>query len=217
MLPKYLSGLLSITNCFTMSEKFFSTTLNMLKDKQMSISSISRELKTKGYDIHRLIITGYLRALNDTGYLEEEDIPPSKVFKYNHKRQEKDIYKLLESHIKDMDSEYKFPVTVYILTALFNRPCFRYELNLAGVTPKNSTYIRESRSERLKEYREGISRFEIPAADKAFEMTGNDENIISLGSEVIFSIMKDIMDFTGLKSKYQSTQISQFIETEKVN
>jgi DNA-binding transcriptional ArsR family regulator len=200
-----------------MSEKFFSVTLNMLKDKQMSISSISRELKTKGYDIHRLIITGYLRALYDTGYLEEEEIPPSKVYRYNHKRQEKDIYKLLVDPLNDIDSEYKFPVSVYVLTTLFNRPCFRYELNLVGVTPKNSTSVRESRSERLKEFREGISRFEIPPGDKAFEMTGNDENIISLGSEVIFSIMKDILDFTGLKSKYQSTQISQFIEKEKVN
>jgi|GEM_PF-4856894 len=44
-----------------------------------------------------------------------------------------------------------------------------------------------------------------------------EEFLISLGSEVIFSIMKDIMDFTGLKSKYQSTQISQFIENRKVN
>ncbi|MBE0524960.1 MAG: hypothetical protein IBX40_11595 [Methanosarcinales archaeon] len=200
-----------------MSEKFFSTTLNMLKDKQMSISSITRELKIKGYDIHRLIITGYLRALYDTGYLEEEEIPPSKVYKYNHKRQEKDIYKLLESHIKDMDSEYKFPVSVYILTTLFNRPCFRYELNLVGVTPKNSTYVRESRSEKLKEFREGISRFEMPAGDKAFEMNELDENIVSYCCEIIISIMKDIMDLTGLKSKYQSTQISQFIENEKVN
>lgn len=200
-----------------MSEKFFSVTLNMLKEKQMSISSISRELKSRGYDIHRLIITGYLRALYDTGYVEEEEIPPSKVYKYNYRRQEKDIYKLLEDRFKDMDSEYKYPVSVYILTSLFHRPCFRYELNLVGVTPKNSTYVRESRSERLKEFRESISRFEIPAGDKAFEMNGKDENIVSLGSEVIISIIKDIMDFSGLKSKYQSTQISQFVENEKVN
>ena len=63
-----------------MSDKFLTVILNMLKNSQMSISSVSRELKTNGYDLHRLIITGYLRALHDTGYLEEKEIPPSKVF-----------------------------------------------------------------------------------------------------------------------------------------
>jgi hypothetical protein len=194
-----------------MSEKFFTVILNMLKDHQMSISSISRELKTKGYDQHRLIVTGYLRALYDTGYLEEKEIPPSKVYTYNHKRQDRDIYQILEDRLKEVAPEYRFPVAVYILTNLFNRPCFRYELNLVGITHQSSPHVRESKRERLKEFREEISRFEIPVGDKAYEMSLNDANIVSLSYEIIFSILKDVLDLAGLKSRYLSTQISQFV------
>ncbi|KAF5425960.1 hypothetical protein C5S42_08960 [Candidatus Methanomarinus sp.] len=193
-----------------MSEKFFTVILDMLKEQQLSISAISRELKTKGYDIHRLIITGYLRALYDTGYLEETEIPPSKVYIYNHKKQQKDIYIILEDRLKDVDPEYRYPVAVYILTSLFNRPCFRYELNLIGVIPGSSHHVKESKGELIKKFREDITRFEIPANDKAYEINSNDANVISMGCNVIFSIIKDTMDMTVLKSKYHSTQIWEY-------
>jgi hypothetical protein len=193
-----------------MSEKFFTTVLNMLKDRQLSISGISRELKTSGYDQHRLIITGYLRALYDTGFLEELEIPPSKVYTYNNRRQEKDIYLMLEDRLKEVDSEFRFAVAVHILSSLFNRPCFRYELNLLEITPKASPYVRESNDERLKEYREDITRFDIPASDKAYEMNGADVNIISKSGEVIFGIMKEKVNLTGLRSRYHATRISDY-------
>lgn len=193
-----------------MSEKFFTTVLNMLKDRQLSISGISRELKTSGYDQHRLIITGYLRALHDTGFLEELEIPPSKVYAYNHRRQEKDIYLMLEDRLREVDSEFRFPVAVHILSTLFNRPCFRYELNLLEITPKASPYVREYSDERLREYREDITRFDIPASDKAYEMNGADVNIISKSGEVIFGIMKEKVNLTGLRSRYHATRISDY-------
>jgi hypothetical protein len=199
-----------------MSEKFFVAVRDMLKEQQLSISAISRELKKKGYDIHRLIITGYLRALYDTGYLEETEIPPSKVYTYNHKKQQKDIYLILEERLKDVDSEYRFPVAVYILTSLFNRPCFRYELNLIGVVPGSSHYVKESKGELIKKFREDITRFEIPVNDKAYEMNSNDVNVISTGCNVIFGIIKDTMDMTGLKSRYHSTQIWEYIQDKPV-
>ncbi|MCD4843012.1 MAG: hypothetical protein K8R25_00825 [Methanosarcinales archaeon] len=199
-----------------MSEKFFIAVRDMLKEQQLSISAISRELKKKGYDIHRLIITGYLRALYDTGYLEETEIPPSKVYTYNHKKQQRDIYLILEERLKDVDSEYRFPAAVYILTSLFNRPCFRYELNLVGVVPGSSHYVKESKGDLIKKFREDITRFEIPANDKAYEMNSNDANVISTGCNVIFGIIKDTMDMTGLKSRYHSTQIWEYIQDKPV-
>jgi len=199
-----------------MSEKFFIAVQDMLKEQQLSISAISRELKKKGYDIHRLIITGYLRALYDTGYLEETEIPPSKVYIYNHKKQQRDIYLILEERLKDVDSAYRFPVAVYILTSLFNRPCFRYELNLIGVVPRSSHYVKESKGELIKKFREDITRFEIPANDKAYEINSNDVNVISTGCNVIFGIIKDTIDMTGLKSRYHSTQIWEYIQDKPV-
>ncbi len=195
-----------------MSEKFFNILINMLKEHQLSISSISRQLKSEGYDQHRLIITGYLRALYDTGYLEEQEIPPSKVYSYNYRGQETDIYRILEDRLKDVDPEYRYPVAVYILTSLLNRPCFRYELSLAGITPKSSPFVRESRNERLKEFREEISRFDVPQNDKAYEMNGHDAGVILHASDVICGIMKNLLDLTGLKSRYHSTRITEFME-----
>jgi hypothetical protein len=195
-----------------MSEKFFSSVLNMLKDRQMSISGISRELKKDGYDIHRLIITGYLRALNDTGYLEESEVPPSKIYNYNHRKQQRDIYRTLEDRLKEIDPEFRFPVAVYLLTNLFNRPCFKYELNLIGITPKNNPFVKESRNERIKEFRENISRFEIPDGDKAYESSGNNPDITSLSLGIISNILKDVFDMTGLKSRYHTTRIWEYVE-----
>jgi len=193
-----------------MSEKFFNVIINMLKERQLSISSISRELKSEGYDQHRLIITGYLRALYDTGYLVEQEIPPSKVYSYNHRGQETDIYRILEDRLKDVDPEYRYPVAVYILTSLLNRPCFRYELSLVGITPQSSPYVRESRSERLKEFREDISRFDVPEGDKAYEMNGHDAGVILHSSDIIYGIMKNLLDLTGLKSRYHPTLITDY-------
>ncbi|MCL7413839.1 MAG: hypothetical protein M8353_09525 [ANME-2 cluster archaeon] len=193
-----------------MSEKFFTTVLHMLRDRQLSISGVSRELKTSGYDQHRLIITGYLRALYDAGYLDELDIPPSKVYTYNHRRQEKDIYLMLADRLKDVDSDLRFPVAVHILTTLFNRPCFRYELNLLEITPKDSPYVRESNDGRLREYREDITRFDIPPSDKAYEMKGAGVNIIAQSGEIIFGILKDKVNLSGLRSRYHDTRISDY-------
>ncbi len=53
----------------------------VLKEKnQLSISGIARELKDQGFDEHRLVVTGYLRALRDIGDLAEINILPSKIY-----------------------------------------------------------------------------------------------------------------------------------------
>ncbi|WNY26704.1 hypothetical protein MsAm2_04770 [Methanolapillus ohkumae] len=54
---------------------------DLLKDgRQLSISGITRELKKRGIHEHRLIVTGYLRALNDLKRLNEFDLSPSKIY-----------------------------------------------------------------------------------------------------------------------------------------
>ena len=45
-----------------------------------SISALSKDLEDRGIKMHRLIITGYLRALTDQGVLREREIPPSKIY-----------------------------------------------------------------------------------------------------------------------------------------
>lgn len=189
-----------------MSE-FYNILTKILSNRQMSISSIARELKRSGYDQHRLIITGYLRALNDTGYLEEIDIPPSKVyiFKAGMKR---DVYGIVKEHLEDIDISERLEIAVFILSSLFHRPCFRYELELLGIEGRKTETVRESKDARLKEHRNAVTRIKIPPDDPAFEMNGDYSNIQVRGNKVLIDIINDLLDLDGLKAKFQQTKLA---------
>ena len=63
-----------------MAEKLNLKVMELLDGKQLSISGLSRELKAEGIEEHRLVLTGYLRALRDLELLEETEVPPSKIY-----------------------------------------------------------------------------------------------------------------------------------------
>jgi hypothetical protein len=182
----------------------------IMVNKQMSISSIARELKKNGYDQHRLILTGYLRALNDMGYMEEIDIPPSKVyiFKAGMKR---DVYTILKEHLKDIDITERLEIAVFILSSLFHRPCFKYELELLGIEARKTETVRESKDAHLKEHRTAVTRMKIPVDDPAFELNENhsDQNNVSTrGNKVLIEILNDLIDLDGLKAKSQQMKLA---------
>lgn len=181
-----------------------------MANKQMSISSIARELKNNGYDQHRLILTGYLRALHDMGYMEEMDIPPSKVytFKAGMKR---DVYTILKEHLKDIDISDRLEIAVFILSSLFHRPCFKYELELLGIEARKTEKVRESKDAHLKEHRNAVTRIKIPADDPAFELNGDhsDQSNVSIsGNSVLIEIINDLIDLDGLKAKSQQMKLA---------
>ncbi len=181
-----------------------------MANNQMSISSIARELKKNGYDQHRLILTGYLRALHDMGHMDEIDIPPSKVytFKAGMKR---DVYTILKEHLKDIDISERLEIAVFILSSLFHRPCFKYELELLGIESRKTETVRESKDARLKEHRTAVTRMKIPADDPAFELNGDnsDQNNISIrGNKVLIEILNDMIDLDGLKAKSQQMKLA---------
>lgn len=176
----------------------------------MSISSIARELKKNGYDQHRLILTGYLRALNDMGCMEEIDIPPSKVyiFKAGMKR---DVYTILKEHLKEIDITERLEIAVFILSSLFHRPCFKCELELLGIEARKTETVRESKDARLKEHRTAVTRMKITVDDPAFELNENhsDQNNVSTrGNKVLIEILNDLIDLDGLKAKSQQMKLA---------
>jgi len=192
-----------------MSEYYHILT-KIMANKQMSISSIARELKKNGYDQHRLILTGYLRALHDMGHMEEIDIPPSKVytFKAGMKR---DVYTILKEHLQDIDITERLEIAVFILSSLFHRPCFKYELELLGIEARKTETVRDSKDVHLKEHRTAVTRIKIPADDPAFELNvnNNDESNVSIrGSKVLIDIINDLIDLDGLKAKSQQMKLA---------
>lgn len=80
-----------------MEEKLNLKLFELLEGRQLSISGLSRELKAGGIDEHRLILTGYLRALRDLNILEEFEVPPSKIYALPEKIKESLPEKIEES------------------------------------------------------------------------------------------------------------------------
>lgn len=181
--------------------------MDLLKERQLSISAISRLLKKDGCDQHRLILTGYLRALRDLGHLIEEDVPPSKVYSYNIKR-DKDVYSLVGERITSIDEKKRFAVGVCVLQHLFNRPCFKQELKLIGLAPTNTEWTRESKDPNLKEYRKMVDKIKILSDEPAYEFVDKKDNpITDIGAEILAGIIREIMDLGGLYLRYQQTKL----------
>lgn len=187
--------------------QYYNILTEMLSQKQMSISSIARELKKSGYEQHRLILTGYLRALHDLGYLEEIDIPPSIVYMFNA-NMKRDIYTVLKERLKDVDASERLEVAVFLLSTLLHRPVFRYELELLGIEAHKTKNVKESRDVRLKEHRAAVTRIKIPNDDPAYEINGDNGGVLARGNEILADIINDLMNLEGLKAKFQQTKLT---------
>lgn len=189
---------------------------DVLADRQLSISAITRELKEKGFVEHRLVLTGYLRALRDLKKLQEIEVPPSKVYKRLESQEKStDIYSLIGDQIKNLDMEIRLPLAVCILSKLFKRPVFREELAHLGINNKtvanylesSSCIVTVSRDENLKLYRSGITRISIPVNDPAYEIEAEDAKMVTMANMVLLETIKDLVDISGLTPKTKQTKL----------
>ncbi|MGP8319254.1 MAG: hypothetical protein ACT6FD_00455 [Methanosarcinaceae archaeon] len=190
---------------------------DILDDRQLSISGITRELRDEGFNEHRLVLTGYLRALRDLGKLSEVEIPPSKVYKHlNNEELFEDIYSLIAIHLRKLDLDIRVPVGVFTMSALFKRPVFKCELNLAGLNQNNimkylempDCIVRESFNNNIKKFRADISKIDIPLSDPAYEVIENNEQVIRLANNILLEMLKNIVDISGLVPKTKQTKLS---------
>jgi len=108
--------------------------LEILKKDQMSISGVSRELASKGVRLHRLELTGYLKALADMNVLKSKDIKPAKVFSASASR-EKNLYELVgescSAYAKTADQ--RATLAAFCLQRLFKRAVFDMEVKRCGL------------------------------------------------------------------------------------
>ncbi len=222
-----------------MEEKLNLKLLELLEGRQLSISGLSRELKAEGIDEHRLILTGYLRALRDLEILEEKDIPPSKIYALPEKEMEKltekdresvpekgkvfkhpehsdpeEIYSIFMTQLNKIDLDLKIPVGVYVISKLFERPCFRKELKQIGIMQgqldkylAKPGMVCESPDSHLKKARADVTRIEIPPDDPAYEIRGNNEEVTKLANEVLTGLIKHRINLEGLVAKSKQTTL----------
>ncbi|MFZ2499293.1 hypothetical protein [Methanosarcina sp.] len=222
-----------------MEEKLNLKLLELLEGRQLSISGLSRELKAEGIDEHRLILTGYLRALRDLEILEEFEVPPSKIYalperdkelspekgiehvsetgkevRFTEPPEQEDIYSIFRTQLIKIDLDFKIPVGVYVISRLFERPCFRRELKLIGITQKHLDHylakpgmVCEAPDSHLKKARADITKIEIPPDDPAYEIRENKEEVTRLANEVLAGLIKHRVDLEGLVAKSKQTTL----------
>lgn len=128
---------MSTKGVFEERHKLKDLILTVLRDEPASISGIKKRLQQHGENLHRLIVTGYLRAMHDMGFLDETNLPPSKVYKIRSGHREKDLYDTAGRVVAalDLSRSQEARVLVALLAALFRRPIFKEELTRAAVEP----------------------------------------------------------------------------------
>ena len=166
----------------------------VLQKEEMSISGIHREIKTRGVNIHKLVLTGYLRALTDIGLLKERSIPPSKVYSSpagaGHAN---DVYSKVGELVKrtNISQRQQGSLALYILQRLFHRPIFQFEIVRAGFEdcPGAVSIEQEKRLEARKIVaKTGIK---VPARESAFILPETD--VKERYEELYQSFMEDIV------------------------
>ncbi|WP_406660790.1 hypothetical protein V7O66_13255 [Methanolobus sp. ZRKC3] len=205
-----------------MSDTLHSKINEILEGKQLSISAITRNLKETGIDEHRLIMTGYLRALRDMGKLNEVEIPPSKVYSMVQEVENEDafddLYSAISKHIMGIDTNMRLPVAVHIFTSVLERPIFREEIIKMGISPKtindtlhtSESLVASSSNENLKEYISGISKIKIPPMDPAYEVDRETDELIKHSNDLLLKILKSSVDVSGMIPKTKRTRIDDY-------
>jgi len=148
---------------------------DILGNREMSISAIHRELERTGVKCHRLMLTGYLQALVDTGRLRVRSVPPSKVYTVLPRR-DMDIYQVVEEAVRGRSAEARNEAALRLLAAYFRRPVFATELRRCGASPPRGAKAcsQEERRTAMAVLRKAGIR--VPPKEKAYtvELTGRD-------------------------------------------
>lgn len=140
--------------------------LDILKKDPASISGVCRELAAKGVKLHRLELTGYLKALADLGLLKERDIKPAKVFSVSTSR-DKNLYEMIGEAcaLSASTPDERATLAAYSLQRLFRRPIFDLEVRRCGL--EGSVEGRKATPEERAEAKAVLSRigYKIPNSD----------------------------------------------------
>ena len=168
--------------------------LSYLRNEETSISGLSRMLQRDGYKVHRLVLTGYLKALADIGVLRQKEIPPSKVYTLTS-GSERNIYEVVGDKCKSFDLDDKEATTlgVYVMQNLFHRPIFLQEIRESGLG--DTVLARSVKGDERTEARKALMKngFRLPTNDPAYlvdEEKGYDEALESIVRDILLEKFK---------------------------
>lgn len=191
---------------FSPEEDLRRAIFEILGGEGKSISALSRELEGRGYNLHRLILTGYLRALTDIRILKEREVPPAKIY-IPLKPLERDIYEVVGQKVREMvEGEKANALVLYLLSMIFRRAIFFDELKKAGVTGQPPG--RQASSEERQEAKRVLVRagFRIPDSSKAYLI--EEEGLKEAGTEILVAIVVEVLDAGRLIRETTQTRLS---------
>ncbi len=178
--------------------------LEILKKDPMSISGVCRELASKGVKLHRLELTGYLKALADMNVLKEKDIKPAKVFSLSTVR-EKNLYELIGESCSNVGktSDERATLASYALQRLFRRAVFDMEVRRCGLD--GVVDGRKATADERSEAKAVLTRmgYKVPNSDSpAIVERDLDEQFVQVLAEVVverFNARPYLKETTQLK------------------
>ncbi len=164
--------------------------LQELSVKENTISGLHRAMVERGLKLHRLVLTGYLRALTELEILEERDVTPSKLYSIG-KKVSSDLYATIGKVALSMDPDEAPEIALNILYYLFGRPVFLREIERCGVLPPRS-YKKVMPAERLK-YISKLGRSGIAISANSFMLEPEIPDPSILGDTYI-KILNEVFD-----------------------
>lgn len=178
---------------------------DILKNDGKSISALSRDLEERGISIHRLILTGYLRALTDYNYLKEKDVPPAKVY-VPVKGRDKDVYEVIGESCRRIESGPDADLFIlFSLNRLFRRPVFFEELRKAGVRDiPSSKLVGTTERQEAKKF---IQRSGLKVGDINLLYKHDDPDLIPKYEDLLAMVLCDLMSFSSLVRDTKQTKL----------
>lgn len=176
---------------FSPDKDFHKLLIETLGKDGKSISSLAKELEKLGHKHHRLILTGYLRALTDIKILKEREIPPAKVY-YPSKAIEENAYEKLGRKCREISSESN-ELILYSLNRVFRRPVFESELKMSGIPDSFGTVAKD---EDIKEARRILKRSGVQIPSNQMAYISNRED---LESDFLILLENMLVESLGLK------------------
>lgn len=178
---------------FVTPERLKDLIIKYVKEEERSISSLSRRLEGEGHKMHRLVLTGYLKALTDVGVLREKEIPPAKVYTTSA-HSEKNIYEAVGERCMalNLKEDEKAQVAVYILQRLFHRPIFFEELKQCGFK-EGADEAEQVTGEERREAKAALTRANVhlPYNDPAYVIKKDYESIfIEALSDIVIEMLR---------------------------
>ncbi|MDD3398957.1 MAG: hypothetical protein PHW93_05095 [Candidatus Methanomethylophilaceae archaeon] len=187
---------------FSPEKDFHKIVIETLGKEGKSISSLAKELEKMGFKHHRLILTGYLRALTDIKILKEREIPPAKVY-IPAKQSTDTIYEKVGKRCREISTNPN-DLILYTLNRLFRRPIFEIELNMAGILDPIGI---EADEESIKEARRVLKKAGVQTPNNQAAFLPSKMNLDPEYIALIESILIEIQDIRHLLLDTRQTKL----------